>query len=84
MALNAILIIVIVGGVAGWLAGLLVSGYGFGLLGNVVVGIAGAFVASWLFPMLGFSLGGGILAAILHATLGAIVLLGLIRLIKRV
>jgi len=84
MALNAIFVIVIIGGIAGWLAGLLISGFGFGLLGNIVVGIAGAFVANWLFPMLGFALGGGILAAIIHATIGAVLLLGAIRLIKRV
>ncbi len=84
MALNSILVIVIIGGVAGWLAGLLISGFGFGLLGNIIVGIAGAFVANWLFPMLGFSLGGGILASILHATIGAVILLAAIRLIKRV
>ena len=84
MALNAIFVIVIIGGIAGWLAGLLISGFGFGLLGNIVVGIAGAFVANWLFPLLGFALGGGILAAIIHATIGAVLLLGAIRLIKRV
>ncbi|MGY9048629.1 membrane protein [Puniceibacterium antarcticum] len=84
MALQAILIILLIGAIAGWLAGLIVSGYGYGLLGNIVVGIIGAFIAGWLFPYFGFAMGGGILASILQATLGAVVLLALIRLVKRV
>ena len=59
------------------------SGFGFGLFGNIVVGIVGAFIAGALFPALGFTIGGGILAAIIHATIGAIILLVLIRVIKR-
>ena len=76
---------IIVGAIAGWLAGLIVRGFGFGLLGNIVVGIIGAFLAGWLLPMLGigFSLGSPIVTSIVYAMIGAIVLLVLIGLIKR-
>lgn len=83
MGIESLIIFLIIGAVAGWLAGLLVKGYGFGLLGNIVVGIVGAFIAGWLFPAIGLSLGTGIVAAIIHATIGAVVLLVLIRLVKR-
>lgn len=83
MALESILVIILVGGVAGWLAGLIVKGYGYGLLGNIVVGIVGAFVAGLIFPRLGLSIGSGVAGAIVHATIGAVILLFLIRLIKR-
>ncbi len=53
MSLEALLIWLIVGAVAGWLAGLIVKGYGFGLIGNIVVGIIGAVIAGWLLPKLG-------------------------------
>ncbi|WP_309665371.1 GlsB/YeaQ/YmgE family stress response membrane protein [Tabrizicola sp.] len=84
MGIEAILIILLIGAVAGWLAGLIVKGYGFGLLGNIVIGIVGAFIASLLLPRVGLSLGGGIVGSIIAATLGAVILLFLIRLIKRV
>ena len=83
MALESILVIILVGAVAGWLAGLIVKGYGYGLLGNIVVGIVGAFVAGLVFPRLGLSIGSGIVGSIIHATVGAVILLFLIRLIKR-
>jgi uncharacterized membrane protein YeaQ/YmgE (transglycosylase-associated protein family) len=82
MGIESLLVFLIVGAIAGWLAGLIVKGYGFGLIGNIVVGIVGAFIAGWLFPYLGFTLGGGVLAAIVHATIGAIILLVLIRLVR--
>ncbi|MEP9386695.1 GlsB/YeaQ/YmgE family stress response membrane protein [Mesorhizobium sp. KR9-304] len=83
MGIESLLVFLIVGAIAGWLAGLLVKGYGFGLLGNIVVGVVGALIAGWLFPTLGISLGSGIAAAIIHAVIGAVILLVLIRLIKR-
>ena len=83
MGIESLIIFLIVGAVAGWLAGQLVKGYGFGLLGNNVVGIVGAFIAGWLFPAIGISIGGGILAAIIHATIGAVILLVLLRLVKQ-
>ena len=83
MALESLLVIILVGAVAGWLAGLIVKGYGFGLIGNIVVGIVGAFVAGLIFPSLGLNIGSGIAGAIIHSTIGAVILLFLIRLIKR-
>ena len=83
MALEAILIILIVGAIAGWLAGQIVRGMGFGLIGNIVVGIVGAFVAGWLLPRIGIVIGGGMIASIINATIGAVVLLVVIGLIKR-
>nr|WP_314092590.1 GlsB/YeaQ/YmgE family stress response membrane protein [uncultured Shinella sp.] len=83
MGIESILVFLIVGAIAGWLAGLIVSGFGFGLIGNIVVGIVGAFIAGYLFPAMGISLGSGIVAAILHATIGAVILLVLIKVIKR-
>ena len=83
MALEAIIIILIVGAVAGWLAGQIVRGMGFGLIGNIIVGIVGAFIAGWLFPRLGFAIGGGILGSIINATIGAVILLLLVKILKR-
>jgi uncharacterized membrane protein YeaQ/YmgE (transglycosylase-associated protein family) len=83
MGIESLLVFIIIGAIAGWLAGLIVSGFGFGLIGNIIVGIIGAFIAGWLFPRIGFAIGGGILASIIHATIGAIILLLLIKLVKR-
>lgn len=83
MALEALLIWLIVGALAGWIAGAVVRGGGFGLVGDIVVGIVGAFIAGWLFPRLGFSLATGIVGTILEAAIGAILLLLVIRLIRR-
>jgi uncharacterized membrane protein YeaQ/YmgE (transglycosylase-associated protein family) len=83
MAIEVLIIILLVGAVAGWLAGQLVRGVGFGLIGNIVVGIVGAFVASWLLPFFGFVIVGGIIAAIINATIGAVILLLVIGLVKR-
>jgi uncharacterized membrane protein YeaQ/YmgE (transglycosylase-associated protein family) len=73
----------IVGLIAGWLAGLLVKGGGFGLIGDLVVGVIGAFVGGFLFSSLGVSAGGGLIGSIVVATIGAVVLLFIVRLIKR-
>ncbi len=83
MGIESFIVFLIVGAIAGWLAGKIVIGFGFGLIGNIVVGIVGAFVAGLVFPVIGLSLGGGILASIIHATLGAVILLFLIKLLKR-
>jgi uncharacterized membrane protein YeaQ/YmgE (transglycosylase-associated protein family) len=80
---QAIIIWLVVGGVAGWLAGQIVKGHGFGLVGNIVVGIVGAFLAGWLLPSLGLGLS-GIAGAIIYAAIGAIILLVLIGFLKRV
>ena len=83
MELSALLVIIIIGAIAGWLAGLIVKGYGFGILGNIVVGIVGALIAGLLFPRIGLSIGNGTVGAIISATIGAVILLFLIRLVKR-
>ena len=73
----------IVGGIAGWLAGVIVKGYGFGLIGNIIVGILGALIAGWLLPQFDIVIGGGFIAAIINALIGAIILLVIIGLIRR-
>ena len=80
---HGILAWLVIGAVAGWLAGLVMKGGGFGLLVDIVVGIVGAFIGGWLAGLLGISLGGGMIASIVTATLGAIVLLFVVRLFKR-
>ena len=81
--LESLIILLIVGAIAGWLAGVIVKGYGFGLIGNIVVGIVGALIAGWLLPKLGFVLIGGIGAAIINAVIGAVILLAAIALFKK-
>jgi len=73
----------LIGLVAGWLAGLLVKGGGFGVIGDIVVGVLGALLGGFLFSSLGISSGGGLLGAIVVATIGAIVLIFILRLVKR-
>jgi uncharacterized membrane protein YeaQ/YmgE (transglycosylase-associated protein family) len=82
--IQSLIIWLIVGAIAGWLAGVIVKGYGFGLLGNIVIGIVGAFIGGWLFPSLGLWDLPGLPGIILSATLGAIILLVVIGLIRRV
>lgn len=82
LGIESIIVFLIVGAIAGWLAGVIVKGFGFGFLGNIVVGIVGAFIAGWLFPQLGWGVGGGFFWAILHATIGAVILLVLLRIVR--
>src|SRR5664279_1671231 len=79
---EGILVILLVGLIAGWLAGKIVQGTGFGLIGDILIGIVGAFIASWLFPRLGIALGAGLLREIIDATIGAVLLLIIIRLVR--
>jgi uncharacterized membrane protein YeaQ/YmgE (transglycosylase-associated protein family) len=81
---EALLILLVIGAVAGFLAGLIVKGYGFGVVGNIVVGIVGAIFGGWLLPRLGLFTGGDIVGQIMSATLGAVVLLMLIGFVRRV
>jgi uncharacterized membrane protein YeaQ/YmgE (transglycosylase-associated protein family) len=74
---------ILVGLVAGWLAGMLVKGGGFGVIGDIVVGVLGALIGGFLFGVLGFSGGGGLLGSVVVATVGAVVLIVVLRLIKR-
>lgn len=82
MGVENLFVFLIVGLLAGWIAGKLVRGGGFGLIGNIVVGVLGAFIAGFLFPFLGVSLGEGFWAALIHSTIGAVILLFALRLIK--
>jgi uncharacterized membrane protein YeaQ/YmgE (transglycosylase-associated protein family) len=82
MSNESILVILFVGLVAGWLAGKIVRGTGFGIIGDILVGIAGALVASYLFPKLGIHLGTGLLSKILYSAIGAVLLLLIVRLVR--
>jgi len=79
---ESLLVILFVGLVAGWLAGKVVRGTGFGIIGDIVVGIIGAFIASWLFPRLGIHIGGGLISEIIYSAIGAIILLLIVRLVR--
>lgn len=83
MDIKAIIIFLVVGGVAGWLAGLLMKGRNQGLLVNLIVGIIGAILGGWLFGALGVHIGHGIVSNIITALIGAIVLLALVKLIRK-
>jgi uncharacterized membrane protein YeaQ/YmgE (transglycosylase-associated protein family) len=83
MDLQQFIVFLVIGGVAGWLAGVILKGGGFGIVGNIVVGILGAVLGGWLFKMLNISIGGEWVGPIVTATIGAIVLLFLVGLIKK-
>lgn len=82
MSNQSLLVILFVGLVAGWLAGKIVRGAGFGILGDLLFGIVGAFIGSWLLPKLGIHLGAGVISAIVNATVGAILLLLVVRMLR--
>jgi uncharacterized membrane protein YeaQ/YmgE (transglycosylase-associated protein family) len=84
VGVDRIIIMIIVGAVAGWLAGKIVRGFGFGLIWNIVVGIIGAFIGVWLLTRLGVIPFHGFVGSIVNATIGAVVLLFIIGLIRRV
>jgi len=73
----------IIGAIAGWLAGTFVKGGGFGLIGDIVVGIIGAFLGGWLAGVFHIHVGGGWISTILTAAAGAIVLLIILRAVRR-
>ena len=79
---QSLLVILVVGIVAGYLAGRVMAGGGFGLIGDLVVGLIGAFIGDWLMPKLGLHVGGGIAATIIYATIGAVLLLLIVRLVS--
>lgn len=74
----------IIGAIAGWLAGKIVEGSGFGLIVNIIVGIVGALIGGWLAELSAISIGGGLIGSIILAVIGAVILLFVLRLIKRV
>ena len=84
MQAESLLVLLIIGAVAGFLAGLIVKGYGFGVVGNIIVGIVGAVFGGFLLPRLGLFPGGDIVGQIVSATIGAVILLILIGFVRRV
>lgn len=83
MDLQTLLIFLAIGAIAGWLAGLVFKGEGFGLLGNILVGIVGGLIGGWLLPKAGIHISGGIVGTIVTAALGALVLLLVVNLFKK-
>jgi len=83
MDTNSLLIMLVIGAISGWLAGVIIKGGGFGLIADIIVGIIGAVVGGYLFGLLGISAGAGLIGSIVTATAGAVTLLFVIRLIKR-
>ena len=78
---QSLLVIIVVGVVAGWLAGRVMEVGGFGIIGDLVVGLIGAFIGDWLLPQLGIHFGVGLVALIVNAFIGAVVLLLILRLV---
>lgn len=83
MSAETLVIWILIGALAGWLAGLVVRGFGFGIIGNIVIGILGAILGGWLFGAAGIVIGTGIINAIITAFIGAVVLLLIVRVVKR-
>lgn len=77
-----VIIFLVIGALAGWLAGVIMKGGGFGLIGNIVVGVVGAFLGGWLLPKLGVSISGDF-GGFITAVIGAVILLFIVRLIKK-
>lgn len=83
MGAHSLIAWIIIGVVAGWLAGLLVKGGGFGLIGDIIVGVIGAFVGGWLAGVLHIHIGSGMISSIITATIGAIILIVILRMVRR-
>ena len=83
IGIDSIIIMLIVGAIAGWLAGQIVRGFGFGLLWNIIIGIVGAFIGVWLLTRLNILPLAGFIGSIVNATIGAVILLLIIGLIRR-
>jgi len=82
MHTDSILVVLIIGALAGWLAGKITKGSGFGVIGNIVVGIVGAVIGTFLFGLLGVT-AGGFITSLVTATVGALVLLFIVNQLKR-
>jgi uncharacterized membrane protein YeaQ/YmgE (transglycosylase-associated protein family) len=84
MGAHSLIAWLVIGAVAGWLAGTFVKGGGFGLIGDIVVGIIGAFIGGWLAHLVGFhNIGSGLISSIITATIGAVVLIFVLRMVRR-
>ena len=82
MSLTGLIWFLLIGLIAGWLAGRVMRGGGFGVIGDMIVGVIGALIGGWLFGVLGIS-AGGLIGSIITAFVGAVLLLLLLRLIRR-
>jgi uncharacterized membrane protein YeaQ/YmgE (transglycosylase-associated protein family) len=82
VANQGLFITLVVGLVAGWLAGQIVQGTGYGIIRDLIIGVVGAFIGRWLLPQLGIHLGLGIISLIINATIGAVLLLLVLRLVR--
>jgi len=82
MDIQTLLIFLAIGAVAGWLAGIIMQGSGFGLLGDIVLGVIGAVIGGFLFGLLGFA-AVGLIGQIISATVGAVALVFVLRLLKK-
>jgi uncharacterized membrane protein YeaQ/YmgE (transglycosylase-associated protein family) len=83
VGIDSVIIMLVVGAIAGWLAGQIVRGFGFGLLWNMVIGIVGALIGVWLLQQLGFMPFSGFVGSIVNATIGAVILLVIVGFIRR-
>jgi uncharacterized membrane protein YeaQ/YmgE (transglycosylase-associated protein family) len=83
MSTESILVILVVGLIAGWAAGKIVNGTGYGIVADICIGIIGALIGSWLLPQLGIHIGAGIVSSIIVAIIGAVILLVILRLVNR-
>ena len=83
MDIQLLVIWLVIGAAAGWLAGLVMQGTGYGLIGDIIIGILGALVAGFLFPQMGLNLGTGLVPAIIAAAIGAVILLFVAKMIRR-
>ncbi len=82
MSLTSLIWFLLIGLIAGWLAGRVMRGGGFGVIGDMIVGIIGALIGGWLFGKLGIA-AGGLIGAIITAFVGAVLLILILRLIRR-
>lgn len=83
MAEHSLLVWLIIGALAGWIAGLLVKGSGYGVFIDILIGVLGACLGGWIAHLLGFSVGGGFVISLVVATLGAVLLLVMLRVLKQ-
>ena len=81
--MNGLLYWVVVGLIAGWLAGVVMKGGGYGIVVDIVLGMLGAIVGGWIFSMLGVGAGGGLIGGIIVAFVGAVALVAITRAVKR-
>jgi uncharacterized membrane protein YeaQ/YmgE (transglycosylase-associated protein family) len=82
MTIEGLIIFLLIGAVAGWLAGLIMQGGGFGFIGDIVIGVIGSLIGGWLFGLIGIA-AGGLIGSIIAAVVGAVILIAIVRFIRR-